>query len=577
MPTGSEDRTFRDLALSYAERGWPVFPLAPGKKTPRFRKGHPFGNGCHSASTHKPTIREMWRKGGQDCNIGIATGPESDLFVLDFDTDGDGAAANDMALKKALGLWEWPMGTVVRTPSGGWHRYYKSPDRADRLTIGAGELGLGVDHRGPGGYVVAPGSIVDGQVYEVVGDFEELAELPAEVVEHLTAKRAKDRQQHTEPIPGPVGSPATFAELWAEVGITLAGGDQLYSCPWHGADVHPSLHINADDGTWLCFACNRHGGHRMLWREVRPGTKLPGGEGSLSDEYRQVLDACVEMAKDISLFQTANDHKGYLAILGAARKKGSLDLGVPGRWLAEEAGFKQPTAPGVLLRLVSGGFIERIEVQGTTAAGYRVCRPLTCNDATDTQSYDTACAGGLGPGGVGIRDVEVDTLPISHDALRHGALGAAYKTATHLMHHGKDTITGIQQALGYKARTSVTRHLKKLITGNFVVRDGDLYRWVTPDTATLDAFAQNSGTAGKGDEAKRQHAHDREGYQAHQDYLAQRMATSRLVRAHDRVERALASTPTPPYLDPYAVIKGCRVDFMTGEIVDLTEQEGGTP
>ena len=42
------------------------------------------------------------------------------------------------------------MSTVVRTPSGGWHRYFKSPDRADLLTIGAGELGLGVDHREQG-------------------------------------------------------------------------------------------------------------------------------------------------------------------------------------------------------------------------------------------------------------------------------------------------------------------------------------------------------------------------------------------------------------------------------------------
>ena len=141
-----------------------MFPLAPGKKYPRFRTDHPyFGHGCNSATTHKPTIRAMWKEGGPNCNIGIATGPGSDLFVLDFDDKGEGPRANDTALREALGLWAWPDSTVVRTPSGGWHRYFTCPSQADLLTIGTEVLGVGVDHRGPGGYVVAAGSVTGGR------------------------------------------------------------------------------------------------------------------------------------------------------------------------------------------------------------------------------------------------------------------------------------------------------------------------------------------------------------------------------------------------------------------------------
>ena len=105
MPTGNEDRTFLDRALWLADQGIPVFPLAPGTKRPRFKKGHEFGDGFRSATTHKPTIRRMWRLGGYDCKSEIATGPESGLFVIDVDNKGVWAAANDRALSCRPGDW----------------------------------------------------------------------------------------------------------------------------------------------------------------------------------------------------------------------------------------------------------------------------------------------------------------------------------------------------------------------------------------------------------------------------------------------------------------------------------------
>lgn len=577
MP-GGEDRALLDLALSYADRGWPVFPLAPGKKTPRFRKGHMWGDGHNSATTHKPTIRMMWRDGGYDCNIGIATGHESGLFIIDFDTKGAGAEANEKALLATLGLDEWPWSYLVLTPSGGWHRGYYCPPEL-LLGSGRGVLARGVDHRGDDGYVVAAGSVVGGRTYEAMVDVDELAEVPAGVVELITSASATAEVSEISTVT--VTNNISFSELWAEVGITLRSGNHNYSCPWHGKDIHPSLTINSDTGMWRCFTCDRRGNYRALWKQVRPGQRLPGGEGQLSNEDREVLNRCEALATDITRFRQASDHKGYLAIIRDARKKGSLELGVSGRTLAEEAGFREPTSRRVVIRLVEDGLIEGCEVPDTTSGGYRVLDPLTRDDATKTQSYNSGgepegVGFGLGIRGLGTNPLE-DGLPISHDALRHPGWGASYKTAIYLQQVGKDTVAGITDALGYRSTTTITRHLKELITSNAVVREGALYRWVTPDQQTLNEYAQLAGVAGKGEDDRLQHQHDREGYTAYQDWLKEKRLISRHKRTQRRVERALAATSIPTRLQELIIVQpGHTVDTKTGEVMEGLEHEEGS-
>ena len=57
---------------------------------------------------------------------------------------------------------------TVATPSGGLHLYYRAPAEDERLRNTAGTLGWKVDTRAHGGYVVAPGSVVDGRAIPVV-------------------------------------------------------------------------------------------------------------------------------------------------------------------------------------------------------------------------------------------------------------------------------------------------------------------------------------------------------------------------------------------------------------------------
>jgi hypothetical protein len=134
-----------DCALSYAALGQPVFPTKPDKSPYTAR-------GFKEATTNEATIRAEWKK-HPDAGIGIPTGKASGLLVLDRD-DRHGGDASLSALIEQHG--DLPPTQQASTPSGGAHYAFKYPEG---LHIGnsAGKIGKGLDIRGEGGYIVAPG------------------------------------------------------------------------------------------------------------------------------------------------------------------------------------------------------------------------------------------------------------------------------------------------------------------------------------------------------------------------------------------------------------------------------------
>ncbi|MEE1941394.1 bifunctional DNA primase/polymerase [Streptomyces sp. TRM 70361] len=169
-------------ALAAAERGWHVFPLRPGSKVPA---GHAEARcprtgrctGGHRKPEQRATvdpgrIRQAWAQ--RPYGIGVATGP-SGLVVVDLDRpkpeEPDGTpdgVANFQALCERAGQ-PVPTTLTVRTASGGVHLYFTAP-AAVRLPSTKGRLAPKIDTRAWGGYVVAPGSTVDGRRYEVTDD-----------------------------------------------------------------------------------------------------------------------------------------------------------------------------------------------------------------------------------------------------------------------------------------------------------------------------------------------------------------------------------------------------------------------
>jgi len=173
------------LALSYATKGWHVFPISEGTTNkPRVKWGT-------EATTDKKTIEAWWTSRPND-NIGIATGP-SGLCVVDVDMK-HGKNGQKTLDDLELDYGELPATLRATTPSGGFHLYFAG---SARTTVE--QVGDGIDTRGSGGaggYVLAPGSNTEVGEYE----WEESSQIPVAKVPdwlvHLAGRRA-DRE-HTQ-------------------------------------------------------------------------------------------------------------------------------------------------------------------------------------------------------------------------------------------------------------------------------------------------------------------------------------------------------------------------------------------
>ena len=154
----------RDAALGYAHRGWRVFPLhgivngacTCGRWDCSSAGKHPLvRRGLYEATTDPKRIQSWWRRWAS-ANIGIATGAESGLAVIDID------------LPLALKSLDRPMGKLGMTLTGltgggGVHLIYRCSDEtlgnaAGRLPGIGGDL-PGIDLRANGGYIVVPPSV----------------------------------------------------------------------------------------------------------------------------------------------------------------------------------------------------------------------------------------------------------------------------------------------------------------------------------------------------------------------------------------------------------------------------------
>jgi hypothetical protein len=147
-------------ALHYARMGWPVFPLhSPYKngcscgnsKCTNIAKHPRTVHGFKDATTDEKQIRKWWKKWPK-ANIGIRTGVESGIVVLDVDAQHGGARSLQLLEKAHGGLLPCP---TVRTGGGGRHKYLSHPGVPIKSKTG---IAPGLDIRGDGGYVVAPPS-----------------------------------------------------------------------------------------------------------------------------------------------------------------------------------------------------------------------------------------------------------------------------------------------------------------------------------------------------------------------------------------------------------------------------------
>jgi hypothetical protein len=148
-----------DAALTYAAKGWRVLPLysirngqcSCGDRGCGNSGKHPLlAHGSKDATTDAGTIRNWFGAMFPDANIGIATGPESGIFLLG--PDGEQGIADLAKLEKANS--ELPATPRARSGGGGRHYLFRYP-QGHTVANRRNHRGTKIDVRGQGGYFIA--------------------------------------------------------------------------------------------------------------------------------------------------------------------------------------------------------------------------------------------------------------------------------------------------------------------------------------------------------------------------------------------------------------------------------------
>ncbi len=125
--------SLRAAAHDYARRGWRVIHVylyhVTDDGTCSCKEGaacrhagkHPIGNLWQECASRSGVDVEAWWDKRPLSNVGIATGAESGLFVLDVDPD-NGGVDTLAALEREYG--PLPYTRTTRTGSGGKHAYF---------------------------------------------------------------------------------------------------------------------------------------------------------------------------------------------------------------------------------------------------------------------------------------------------------------------------------------------------------------------------------------------------------------------------------------------------------------------
>lgn len=163
-----------EIAHSYQEHGFPVFPLMPDTKIPL--KG---SHGYKDATTDQAQASEWWQH-NPNYNIGISLA-SMNILMLDIDK-GHTSGSDGFAFLKQLAAnhvaGELPSTYGETTPSGGLHLFYTYPDYLS-MTARAGlfEDKSGIDYNALG-VPIAPDRIGGGQ-YKRLNNDKRLTDLVA--------------------------------------------------------------------------------------------------------------------------------------------------------------------------------------------------------------------------------------------------------------------------------------------------------------------------------------------------------------------------------------------------------------
>jgi len=175
-----------ELAVYWLDQGYQIFPVGKDKKP---YNGYKWGD---YPITKNDDALLRWSGINKGAGVGIITGEQSNLLVLDVDNkNGANGDESIKILEKQYG--SLPVTFKVKTPTGGYHYYFAYNNCG--LTVDAGVMD-GIDYRGEGGYVVAAGSVTRDGAYTIVCDAP-VADAPDWLVRVLTRGNTNDKSSKT--------------------------------------------------------------------------------------------------------------------------------------------------------------------------------------------------------------------------------------------------------------------------------------------------------------------------------------------------------------------------------------------
>ena len=170
-----------DAAHELVSMGFAIFAPQHNGKVPRNKT-----NGFKDAK--REITNDSLFMGPRACNIGIAT---EGLCVLDVDVkDGPNQWFDCLSEGLRSDLFAAPH---AKTHSGGWHFYFRPPEGLT-LVCSAGTIAKGIDIRANGGYVIAPPSTINGNMYSWAKKPDSVNSLPIAPQWLLDAIEAAERR-----------------------------------------------------------------------------------------------------------------------------------------------------------------------------------------------------------------------------------------------------------------------------------------------------------------------------------------------------------------------------------------------
>ena len=196
------ERTINEIA---EKTDWCVLPVRSKSKVPLLTD-------WPNQASNKPKTIQAWSAQYPEGNWGILTGIRSGVLVVDVDPRNGG---NESLQSLEATYGPLPKTVRVKTGGGGEHVYFRLPKSVRQWPK---ELAPGIDLKGDGGFVVAPGSThPDGGTYDFQENSSpwdvELADAPEWLLGVAKEKKEPQPQVPDKTIPEGLRNNTLFREL----------------------------------------------------------------------------------------------------------------------------------------------------------------------------------------------------------------------------------------------------------------------------------------------------------------------------------------------------------------------------